>query len=133
MHQFEWIVINDDRITAFVGALRENFVNGGALFASFDASAADPYWYLASPTGSLADTRFGLLLGSSALKQALPELGAYRGGEVTTERLTSLVLDGYLAYDLVRGGAYAQFKGTPAEAKRVAAGFYSTVFDDRYL
>jgi hypothetical protein len=32
---------------------------------------------------------------------------------------------------LVRGGAYAEFEGTPAEAKRLAAGFYSALFPAR--
>jgi hypothetical protein len=33
----------------------------------------------------------------------------------------------------VRGGAYAQFEGTPAEAKRLADGFCYALFGDRYL
>jgi hypothetical protein len=133
MHQFERLVLDDDRITAFVGALRENYVNGGVLFASFDSSAAGPHWFRAHPQASVADARFGSFLGSSVLRQALPELGLYRGAEFTPEYLPALVLDGYLAYELVRGGAYAEFAGTPAEAKGLAAGFYSALFDDRYL
>lgn len=45
---------------------------------------------------------------------------------------SALTLDGELAQALMRGGAYAQFSGTGAEAKAMGQQFCELLFDDRY-
>jgi hypothetical protein len=122
---------------AVVDALTEAFSNGGPLLKGFRVLGGDSVLHWFASRNRYAE--YGLLphfLGSAAVREALPELQVPDplGPELRFEESWSgtLTLDGELAATLKLGGAYGQFPGSAAEAKRLGAGFVDGVVGARH-
>jgi hypothetical protein len=127
-------------LDALLDAIRATHVNGGVLFTQVRAIDVDDpgRWFQAEYSNSWADEAFRSLLGSSAVRTALPELlipVPYPIADPPRFRQSptgTFTLAGELASALVRGGAYARFPGSPAEAMRLAAAGVADLVGDRH-
>jgi hypothetical protein len=114
--------------------LRSLVVNGGVILEHFDVEADDvAAWFLSRNN---FDT-YGLLeqlLKSDAVMRSAPALGTFdpRAASRTFEQTSTLHLDGDLAGALLWGGAYEQFEGPHAEAKRLGLEVCHQMFGDAW-
>lgn len=112
--------------------LRSLLVNGGVIVETFEVEADDVVaWFLSRNN---FDT-YGLLeqlLESEAVQRVAPVLGTFeaRAASRTFEQTSSLHLDGDLADALVQGGAYEEFEGSYADAKRLGLEVCRQMFGD---
>lgn len=131
----------------YLRALREVYVNGGALLHGFTVPEDLIFdWY---PLGrNTLDTSYGdaegldfftRFLGSAAVRDAAPELQVPEPlrlpqppGQVLFQWGSALMFEGGCAQVLFQGGAYRRFPGTAAEAKRLAREFSAGLMGDRY-
>ena len=119
--------------TAFLNAVREVFVNGGAHFARFHVAESDVLdWFVSR--NLLDEVGFiPALLASPAFDAALPELAQGKEpGKAQWQEVSSLTLDGEWARVLVCGGAYESYEGAGPAAKRIGALACEQLFGDRW-
>jgi len=133
-----FVPLPEDRepVLRFVTALGGLMRHGGALSARFRVEGGDATarWYLSR--SRFEEFRFlRLLLGSSALAQALPDLAGVAFSQPPDEgfrRLDPVLLDGTLAAALCRGGAYADYRGRSALAKDLGVAVSDAVVGRRF-
>jgi len=133
-----FVALPEDRepVRELVSALGGSMRHGGALSARFRVDGADATarWFLSR--SRLAEYRFlRLLLGSSALAEALPELGGAtfaRTPDETFHAVNPVLLDGTLAAALCWGGACESFGDRPAAAKDLGVAFSDAVVGRRF-
>lgn len=114
--------------------LRSLLSNGGVIVQSFVIEADEvAAWFLSRNN---FDT-YGLieqLLRSNGVMQSAPALGSFdpRAASRTSDWTSTLHLDGDLAGALVWGGAYQEFDGTHADAKRLGNEVCRQMFGDAW-
>jgi len=125
-----------DAVHTFVAALGGLMRHGGALSARFrvEGGGSTARWFLSrSRFGEFGFLR--LLLGSSALAEALPELGGVAFAQTPDESFRAVdpvLLDGTLAAALRWGGAHESFADRPAAAKDLGVAVDAAVVGRRY-
>jgi len=158
----EELSVENERVRSVVSELDDAVTNGGALVRKFRILDEDGVFEYVQETrnGSVYDLleHGGFLhdfLRSTELNESVDGLDTEEGfsgyhwnanptdgivsGDVASERndqqfdwFHPLYVDGYLAWVLVRGGAYSSFDGTQAEAKALGRQFEQEVIDGRY-
>jgi hypothetical protein len=128
------VIPDDPRLPReLITEIKKVYVNGGALFAAFSiAENSDLDWFLSA--NRLGEVEFlERLLGSDAFRAALPELGnSALIAPLEWTWTSTYVLDGEFASLLKRGGAYASYSGSGAEAKEIGRRACQTLFGERY-
>jgi hypothetical protein len=130
---FELLPVQDESIEKLLDAYRRVFVNGGALLGRFRISESRTFDYFAS-RGRLDEIDFfERFLTSDAVSTALPDLrlGDGLADDPGFSRQRPLLFEASLATHFF-DGAYIDFDGSHADAKRLAEGFTATTFDARY-
>lgn len=122
-------------VETYLSEMRSICVNGGALYARFRlVSHPDFHWYAMQRRWSEIEfvPRF---FSHSVVAQELGQLVAAPRADMQTlfESRSAFTLDGELASNLVFGGAYEAFKGTPRQAKDLAGDVCAALFADRFL
>lgn len=147
----EELEIQNDQIQGVMTAVDDSPANGGALLRKFRILDEDGVFEYVrkTPNASVNNMlRFsGFLhdfLRSKELNDSIEGLNTEDGfsgyhwheDQQESDRefdwYHPLYVDGYLAWVMVRGGAYASFEGTQAEAKAFGRQFDQNVFEDRY-
>lgn len=126
---------NDERIERLLSALAATHVNGGALFASF-LSPPDPVLGWDASRNRFEECQsIERFLTSPAFREALPALrvdALPKSAEFEWNTENAFALDGQLGALVFWGGAYEQFAGTAAEAKKLGNDFCAALFGTRY-
>lgn len=133
---WEQVPILPSALDTYVAEVRSLYGNGGCLVARFRAvSYSDVTGWFVSRWMSEEYELFRLLFESHAFREAFPllqvpeRLDRVPGG---LAREHVLMLDGYLAQILVRGGAYTTFQGSGARAKDLATVAVDAVIGRRF-
>ena len=133
--QFIPASVGSPAVLRVVDQFRSMLANGGALAAAFTVQDADDtaQWFLSRNRFE----EYGFircLLTAPALAETLPEL--YANGPLADSLdfrdASALGLDGSIASVLTWGGAYVQFVGSGADAKRMGQDFSDEIIGDRY-
>lgn len=122
-------------LSVLVRELRSILLNGGVIAQTFAVENADATaaWFISRNNVNT----YGLLtelLRSDGVRQSAPALGSFDAPAAvkTFDQTGALSLDGDLAAALVWGGAYGEFGGSQADAKRLGVDACRALFGDRY-
>lgn len=133
---WEQVPILPSALDSYVAELRSLYANGDCLVARFRAvSYSNVTGWFVSRWMSEEYELLRLLFESQAFREAFPQLQAPERldrvpGGLAREHV--LMLDGYLAQILVRGGAYTTFRGSAARAKDLATAGVDAVTGRRF-
>lgn len=110
------------------------FHNGGVEFAQFQVGDISLRDWFATRTPQDEAKLVQALLTHSVVAEALPHLQIQNSlaAELEIELGSAFTMDGEIAQALVRGGAYSQFPGTGAAAKKLGQNFCHSLFGYRY-
>jgi hypothetical protein len=114
--------------------LRSLLQNGGFEFARFQVADFSLQTWFATRTRQAEQHLVHDFLTNPTVIAACPALKIQSPLPIQPEIEpgSALTLDGELAQTLIRGGAYAQFPGTGAEAKAMGQQFCEMLFGNRY-
>jgi hypothetical protein len=135
--RFEVVNLAGEAIDRVLDELAKTHINGGGLAARIRLACDDDvlHWF-ASRNRFVEYDFFPVLLGSQAIREALPTLNVPRPlrHDLGFEESWSgtLTLDGEIAATLVKGGAYKCFQGGANQAKRLGAAFADAVVSGRH-
>lgn len=130
---FEPLPVQDEGVENLIDAYRRVFVNGGALVGRFRISESRTFDYFASRGRLQSIDFFERFLSSNAVSTALPDLRLGDGSvdDPDFSRQRPLPFEASLA-TLLFDGAYIDFDGSHADAKRLAEGFVDAAFGGRH-
>jgi hypothetical protein len=135
---YESLAIGGAATDELLDVWRSLFANGGVLLARLRwMGALTDDWFRTSAKVHEYES-FRSLFGSPGLRNALPELAVPEPFPISSppEFPQSygdlLTLDGEIATNLVRGGAYRRFSGPATEAKRIASAAVAEWTQDRF-
>lgn len=124
----------DRAVEQLLVALREARVNGGALFYRFHLSPHPVLNWFLSRNRLQEIGFFEWFLRCEAVSAALPELNPTEERRLRPDfqRHSSFTLDGEIADEVCRGGAYRGFPGSARQAKDLGVRFCDFLWGDRF-
>jgi hypothetical protein len=132
--RFTPTTVNSEHAHFLVETFRSILTNGGACIAAFTVENVDDagHWFLSR--NRFEEYEFArCLIASDGLAQAMPDVVEQGVDKDTHFRfLSPLSLDGSIAAQLKWGGAYGNFEGSGADAKKLGAGFSAEIIGDRF-
>lgn len=125
----------DERIGRCVTTLRELHRNGGVVLGIFE-----PYDPVEFDEAAECDTRYGgealrALVSNRSVREQLPELQIPESLDDLEglRLLPALAIEGFLAHQLLVGGAYDRFEGEIEEARQLGRELVDALVGDRLL
>lgn len=115
--------------------LRETRINGNAMMVCFDVSVHPVFDWFTSRNRLEEIDFFSHFLTHPSIIEQFPglEVNAAQLANATFSWGSAFTLDGELAELMVGGGAYKEFEGSPAQAKKLGQQFCQAIFGERYL
>lgn len=118
-------------VSTYLDAVQATHVNGGALLYGFSISPNTVFDWFGSH--NRLDEVFLGFINLRVVRETAPELLKDASDpELQQKWGMPFILEGELTATLVSGGAYERFRGSPDEAKSLAASFCRVLLEDRY-
>ncbi|MFK4467145.1 hypothetical protein [Bacillus sp. RC252] len=130
---FENIETNDSSIEQIINTFKEQNLNGGAIISCFKVN--DEQFFNEIPyERDRYEHFFRKIFNSLDIINNLEELKIHTSEKYKFqfEYNSAVMLDGSIAFQIIRGGAYKGFSERPVMAKQLANNVCQCMFQDRY-
>ncbi|MED2182371.1 hypothetical protein [Bacillus wiedmannii] len=130
---FEKIDTNDLSIEQLIHTFKEQNVNGGAVISCFKVHKENFFKEIPHLKDGY-EHFFRRIFNSLDIMHNLEELKIHTSEKYKFQfqYRSAVMLDGSIAFQIIRGGAYEEFKERPVIAKQLAVNVCQYMFQDRY-